>query len=288
MSELQRHFTYPSADCHFHIIDPARFPLAAGCGYQPRPDEVGTFEDFSICMADHDIRWGLAVQPSGYGYDNSALLDAVRRSGGRLKGIAVVPSSTGKDELQQMKKNGIVGLRFNLTDFDPAGMEKSGAMDLLDSVRALDWFAEIQCSAKEFIRIAPIMRRSGVRVLIDHLGKPDSRFGIDEAGFQAMLALADTGRAVVKLSGAFRESHRPFPFDDMNPFVEAVLKAFTPQNCVWGSDWPFLNIDPKPDYAKTLACLERWLPDKDQRRQVLSDTPERLFGFRQYPLDKKA
>ena len=107
-------------------------------------------------------------------------------------------------------------------------------------------------------------------------------------GCPNVMQWTDTGRAVVKLSGAFRESHRPFPFDDMNPFVEAVLKAFTPQNCVWGSDWPFLNIDPKPDYAKTLACLERWLPDKDQRRQVLSDTPERLFGFRQYPLDKKA
>ena len=279
MSELQRHFTYPSADCHFHIIDPARFPLAAGCGYQPQPDEVGTFEDFSICMADHHIRSGLAVQPSGYGYDNKALLDAVRRSGGRLKGIAVVPPSADKNELQQMKDDGIVGLRFNLTDFDPAGMEKTGAADLLESVRALDWFAEIQCSAKEFIRIAPLVRRSGVRVLIDHLGRPDPRLGTGEAGFQAMLALADTGRAVVKLSGAFRESRRPYPFDDLDPFVEAVLEAFTPQNCVWGSDWPFLNIDLKPSYRSTLNCLERWLPDQDHRRQVLWRTPERLFGL---------
>jgi len=191
----------------------------------------------------------------------------------------VVPPSAGKDELQLMKQNGILGVRFNLTDFDPAGMEKSDAMDLLESVRAMDWFAEIQCSAKEFIRIAPIVRRSGVRVLIDHLGRPDPQLGTYEAGFQAMLALADTGRAVVKLSGAFRESHRPYPFDDLDPFVEAVLKAFTPQNCVWGSDWPFLNIDPKPDYAKTLTCLKRWLPDEDHLCQVLWRTPAALFGF---------
>jgi len=50
--------------------------------------------------------------------------------------------------------------------------------------------------------------------------------------------------------------------------------------CIWGSDWPFLNIDPKPDYLQTLACLERWLPDEAQRRSVLWDTPGRLFGFR--------
>jgi predicted TIM-barrel fold metal-dependent hydrolase len=281
MSELQEYFTYPAADCHFHIIDPARFPLAARCGYQPRPDEIGTLEDFCICMADHHIHCGLAVQPSGYGYDNAALLDAVRRSGGRLKGIAVVPPTAAEDELQHMKHDGIVGVRFNLTDFDPAGMEKSGAINLLDTIRALDWFAQIQCSAKEFIRIAPLVRRSGVRVLIDHLGRPDPRHGTNEAGFRAMLALADTGRAVVKLSGAFRESHRPYPFEDLDPFVEAILEAFTPQNCVWGSDWPFLNIDLKPDYRSTLTCLERWLPEEDRRRQVLWGTPERLFGFGQ-------
>jgi predicted TIM-barrel fold metal-dependent hydrolase len=279
MNAALKHLPCPAADCHFHIIDPARFPLSAGGGYQPRPDEVGTFEDFSSCMADHHIQWGLAVQPSGYGYDNTALRDAVRRSGGRLKGIAVVTPTVSEAELQQMKHEGIVGIRFNLTDFDPAGMEKSGTIDLLDTIRTLDWFAEIQCSAKEFIRIAPVVRRSGVRVLIDHLGRPDPRLGTNEAGFQAMLALADTGRAAVKLSGAFRESHRPYPFDDLDLFVEAILEAFTPQNCVWGSDWPFLNIDLKPDYRSTMACLERWLPDEDQRCKVLWETPERLFGL---------
>jgi predicted TIM-barrel fold metal-dependent hydrolase len=267
------------ADCHFHIIDPARFPLAAGRGYQPRPDEAGTFDDFSVCMAQHNIRCGLAVQPSGYGYDNTALLDAVRRSGGRLKGIAVVPPAVDENELQELKSNGIVGVRFNLVDFDPAGLEKSGVVDLLDAVRALDWFAEIQCSAKEFIRFEPLIRRSGVRVLIDHLGRPAPHHGTDAAGFKAILALADTGRAVIKLSGAFRESARPFPFEDLDPFVEAILKAFTPANCIWGSDWPFLNTDPKPAYGETLACLNRWLPDENQRRRVLWDTPARLFGF---------
>jgi predicted TIM-barrel fold metal-dependent hydrolase len=279
-SEKKPHFTLPAADCHFHIVDPQRFPLAKGRGYQPRPDEVGTFKDFSVCMQTHDIRCGLAVQPSGYGYDNAALLNAVRCSGGRLKGIAVVPPGIGADELQKLKTDGIVGVRFNLVDFDPAGLAKNGAVDLLEAARAMDWFAEIQCSAKDFIRIEPLIRRTGVRILIDHLGRPDPQLGPEESGFKAILALADTGLAVVKLSGAFRESHRAYPFADLDPFVEAILKSYTTENCVWGSDWPFLNMDPKPDYGSTLACLERWLPDEDQRRKVLWHTPAKLFGFK--------
>jgi len=93
--------------------------------------------------------------------------------------------------------------------------------------------------------------------------------------------MADTGRAAVKLSGAFRESGQAYPFSDLDPFAEAILRAYTPQNCIWGSDWPFLNIDPKPVYRQTLTCLQRWIADEAERRKVLWDTPGRLFGFRQ-------
>jgi predicted TIM-barrel fold metal-dependent hydrolase len=35
----------------------------------------------------------------------------------------------------------------------------------------------------------------------------------------------------------------------------------------------------RPDYGAVLAMLARWLPAEDERRQVLCDTPARLFGF---------
>lgn len=230
-------------------------------------------------MQSHGISHGLAVQPSGYGYDNAALLDAIRRSEGRLKGIAVVPPGSTADDLHELKAAGVVGARFNLVDFDPASLAEHGAASLLETIRELDWFAEIQCSAADFVGIEPLMRRSGVRVLIDHLARPDPDLGTRQNGFGRILALADTGRAVIKLSGAFRESRQAYPFEDLDLFAAALLNAYTPENCIWGSDWPFLNIEPKPEYPQTLACLERWLPDESGRRKVLWDTPARLFGF---------
>ena len=55
--------------------------------------------------------------------------------------------------------------------------------------------------------------------------------------------------------------------------------AFTPQRCVWGSDWPFLRMPMRMDYGPVLANLERWIPDPGARRQVLWETPARLFGL---------
>ena len=59
----------------------------------------------------------------------------------------------------------------------------------------------------------------------------------------------------------------------------AAIAAFTLENCVWGSDWPFVRLDARVDYGPTLACLVRWLPDEADRNQVLWETPKRLFGF---------
>lgn len=91
----------PAADCHIHVIDHAHFPFSGDCGYTPCREESGTFEELSICMEKFGITHGVAVQPSGYGYDNAAMLDALAKSGGRLKGIAMVPDDISSAELSR-------------------------------------------------------------------------------------------------------------------------------------------------------------------------------------------
>ena len=74
-------------DCHAHIIDPARFPFADGPGYRPKPGEVGTVEAYEAVLDANRVDHALLVQPSGYGVDNSAILDAMQRSPGRFRAI---------------------------------------------------------------------------------------------------------------------------------------------------------------------------------------------------------
>jgi predicted TIM-barrel fold metal-dependent hydrolase len=40
-----------------------------------------------------------------------------------------------------------------------------------------------------------------------------------------------------------------------------------------------MRIPARADYGPVLGLLQRWLPDAGDRRQVLWDTPARLFGF---------
>ena len=91
-------------DSHAHIIDPARFPLSDGPGYKPTPGETATREMFAAMLDAHGVNHALLVQLSGYGYDNSTLLDAMAHYPGRFKSIAVVDPET--------RVRGLEGLRI--------------------------------------------------------------------------------------------------------------------------------------------------------------------------------
>jgi len=269
----------PIADCHAHVIDPARFPLATGGpGYRPKPDEVGTAEQYVAVLDAHGARHALLVQPSGYGVDNAAALDAMRRFPGRFKTIAMVAEDTPERELRRLGDAGVVGVRFNLVAFERDGLTRAGAPRFLARLKALGWWAQVYADDAQWPEVAPVLRASGVRVLIDHFGVRNLAGGLRQPGVQAVLALGRDGNAAVKLSAAFRSATAP-AFAEVDPYAAALLAAFGIERCIWGSDWPFIGVPRRPSYAEVLAPLARWLPDADDRARVLWHNPVRLFGF---------
>jgi predicted TIM-barrel fold metal-dependent hydrolase len=268
----------PAIDCHNHIIDPARFPFAPRGGYRPRSDEGGTREAFASVLDVHNMRHALLVQPSCYGTDNRAVLDAIAWQPWRFKGIGVLDPDASERELEKLRGQGLIGVRINLP-YDPEALTRSTAGPFLARLKAQGWFVQVHGRDADWVRVAPILRRSQVRLVVDHMGVEGVEGGLHQKGFESVLALGREMDAVVKLSAPYRMSRHPPSFDDLDPFVEAVLQSFGVTGCVWGSDWPFLNTPRRPTYEEVLTPLERWFPDKDHRRAVLWDNACRCFGF---------
>ncbi|MGA8786230.1 MAG: amidohydrolase family protein [Polaromonas sp.] len=268
----------PKIDCHNHVLDPARFPYAEGTTYRPAGQEVSPAAQLHNVMDAYGVRHSLVVGPnSGYGQDNRCLLDAIAHSQGRLKGIAVVPNDVSSSELARLKAAGVVGVAFNVTLYGVAHYADTSA--LLSQLAALDLFIQVQVEHDQLVPLAPLLERSGARILIDHCGRPTPELGLGQPGFQALLALARTRRASVKLSGYGKFSREPHPFADTQPYVRALIDAFTLDACVWGSDWPFLKATERIDYGPLLKLVESLLPDVNDRRKLFWDTPRKLFGF---------
>jgi predicted TIM-barrel fold metal-dependent hydrolase len=262
-------------DCHAHVIDPARFPFPEGPGYRPRPDEAGPCEAYLEVLDRHGVAKALLVQPSGYGYDNAATMDALARAPGRFKAIVMVAPVIGEAALAALDSAGAVGVRFNLVSHRPDALSGPAAARFLARLRELGWYAQVFADDAQWPEVEPVLRDSGVKVLVDHFGVRNVAAGTGAAGFQAVLRLGREGRAAVKLSAPFRVGD-PAALD---PYAEVLLDAFGPDGCVWGSDWPFLDMARRPDYGAAIEVLRRWLPDEGDRARVLWDNPVRLFRF---------
>lgn len=271
-------FEEPKIDCHAHVLDPVRFPYNPEVSYKPAGQEIGTVGQLLHVMDTFGVRHLLLVQPnSGYGGDNSCMLDAIARHPGMFKGVAIADLSADRAALQDLKSRGVVGIAFNPTVH---GVEYYGrAAGLMEKLADLDMFVQIQSEHDQLLTFLPWVEEIPVRTLIDHCGRPTADEGPSQPGFQALLRLARTGRAYVKLSGYAKFARKPYPFEDARPYVDAIVEAFGLDHCLWASDWPYLRATDRQDYGPLLRLVGDLFPDPRARRKLLWDTPRRLFGF---------
>ena len=271
-------FNEPKIDCHAHVLDPVHFPYGKDISYHPSGPETGTPAQLHQVMKTYGVRHALLVQPnSGYGGDNSCLLDTIARGEGRFKGIAIIDFDAGLDDLRKLKSQGVLGAAFNPTFHGSDYYKRSAA--LIEKLAQLDMFLQIQTEHDQLLQFVPWIEAMPIRVLIDHCGRPTPQAGLAQPGFQALLKLARTQRVSVKLSGYSKFSARPYPFEDCWPFVHALVDAFTLDHCLWASDWPYLRAPQRQDYGPLVELVERLFPDPVDRHTLFWTTPRRMFGF---------
>ena len=75
---------------------------------------------------------------------------------------------------------------------------------------ALDMFVNIQVEHEQLVAMMPLLANSGVRLLVDHCGRPTIDAGLDQPGFRALLEMGSTKRALRQALGARQVLARAF------------------------------------------------------------------------------
>jgi 2-pyrone-4,6-dicarboxylate lactonase len=111
------------------------------------------------------------------------------------------------------------------------------------------------------------------------MGHMPVQLGLAHPAFKALLALVREGNCWVKLSGAYRISAEPYPYEDVVPIAKALVDA-APERMVWGSDWPHPSFQgAMPIDATLLDLLASWVPEPGTREQILTTNPAELYDF---------
>jgi 2-pyrone-4,6-dicarboxylate lactonase len=271
---------FPNAcDCHAHVCGPeSRYPYIPERLYTPHDAPP---VDYRRMLDALGVARGVLVQPSIYGSDNRALLDALAQDKQRLRGVAVVPWDIHPAEVEALHAAGVRGVRANIVDLKSGkGMLPLAELKKLAArIKPFGWHVEFLMHVDEFPDLERQLGDFPVDVVFGHLGYVNASKGIDEPGFQALLSLMKSGKAWVKLTAPYRLTASAMPYPDTDKFAAALVDA-APERLVWGTDWPHVFIKTAmPQDAKLLALFEHWVPDAAMRRRILVDHPAALYGF---------
>jgi predicted TIM-barrel fold metal-dependent hydrolase len=270
-------------DSHVHVWtnDFQHYPIAKQ--YKPQDMEVKTFfvEDILRHAQPEGVsRVGL-IQVRFYGFDNSYMLEAIRRFPNVFRGTAVIDwNGTHPDEeMRALAKRGVRGFRIRTDGVPmPKFLEGEGVEKMF------------RCAAKERLVIAlllspeylPVVARKCERfpetpVVIDHMAGVGGARPFAEGDVQALCALAKYPEVKVKISAFYGEGAKRPPHDDLAPYIRRYYDAFGPHRLMWGSDSPYQLL--KETYEDSISLVRDRLSflSADDKRWMLRKTAETTF-----------
>ncbi len=266
-------------DCHAHLFGPyAAFPLAAERTYTP---EEAREEQYAALLERLGLAHGVLVHPSAYGADHRLVLAALARQP-NWRGVLVAQANSPL-ELKTLRAQGVRALRFSHRGGAAANFTGSASLDdLIAMAPALadaGLHAELWTDRQVLPGLADTLQRLPVPVVLDHMAGFDVNAGLDEPGFATLTRLLGDGRVWVKLCAYRNLLSLPAQswLQAGRKFHRALIEA-NPDQLVWGSDWPHLNVRPAPDAASLLALLEDWAGSPSVVEKILAGNPARLYA----------
>jgi 2-pyrone-4,6-dicarboxylate lactonase len=265
-----------AVDAHCHVFGPAAvFPFAATRKYTP----VDAPAEQLFWLRDHlGLSRNVIVQATCHGSDNRAMLDAIARSDGKARGVAILDPETGDDELDRLHAGGVRGVRFNFLKRLVGDAPRDSYVRIAERVAARGWHLVVYFESAELEDLAPFIASLPGTIVIDHMGRPDVAAGTGEPGFARVLALMERDdRLWIKVSCPERLTVKGPPYDDVVPFARILVERF-PDRVLWGTDWPHPNMKSHmPDEGQLVDMIPRIAPTSEAQRRLLCDNPMVLY-----------
>jgi L-fuconolactonase len=108
--------------------------------------------------------------------------------------------------------------------------------------------------------------------VLDHIAKPAIRAGELQPWAQNLADLARRPNVFCKLSGVVTEAnYATWTYDQILPYLEAALEAFTPARLMFGSDWPVCRV--AVSYVDWVHTVQRFTaPLTEAEREAIFHT----------------
>ncbi|TCV68448.1 amidohydrolase family protein [Pseudomonas fluorescens] len=264
-------------DCHAHVFS-RELELAAVRRYTP--DYDATLAQYLGHLHAHGLSHGVLVQPSFLGTDNRYLLAALRQAPEQLRGVVVVQRDVSRAELEDMARLGVVGVRLNLMGKALPDFRDAAWRGFLGHIAELDWHVELHANLVDLPGLMAHLLPWGIKLVVDHFGRPDARSGLDQPGFAQLMAAGQGGQVWMKVSGIYRlGATAPRNLEFARASLAELERSFGPERLVWGSDWPHTQHEAQVGFETVMAQLRALECSASLMHALMVQAPQALFKF---------
>jgi 2-pyrone-4,6-dicarboxylate lactonase len=273
-----------SVDAHCHVFGPgAQFPYAPQRKYTPcdaSADQLFHLRDF--LGFDRNV----VVQATCHGADNTAMVDALRRSAGRARGVATVKPSVTDDQLAELDDAGVRGVRFNFVRRLVDRVPLDDLRAVVEKIAPRGWHVIIYFEAADLPDLYDFFSSIETDVVVDHMGRPDVAKDVDGPEFGLFLRFMEENSNVwtkvtcperLSVTGPAALDGERNAYTDVVPFARRIVESF-PDRVLWGTDWPHPNLKKHmPDDGLSVDHIPHIAPTAELQHKLLVDNPMRLY-----------
>jgi predicted TIM-barrel fold metal-dependent hydrolase len=233
----------PVIDTHMHVwtLDTARYPMKPPEVNYGLPKEDGTLELYMGEMKADRIDRAVLVSPRYYGWDNRYVVDCVRRFPKLLVGHGLIDPHDPKNAAvleRDIRENGLAGMRLS-----PIYHPKDPWLNAPENYPLWQKASDLGAVFNVFIAPAQmpqledmVKRYPRVKVVVDHLGRPEILTNPPWVEDDSLLRLARYPNVWVKFSELYTASkNKVYPYRDVHPFGRMVYDKFGARRLLFGT-----------------------------------------------------
>ncbi|MDX3907080.1 MAG: amidohydrolase family protein [Pigmentiphaga sp.] len=263
-------------DCHVHLFGPvSRYPFHPGSKYR----SADALPETNIALQDTlGLAGAVVVSGAGYGPNTDHLAEVLQRFPTRFRGVALLPDDVKREHVARLDALGVRGARF--VSAGHAGALPRLSPRVAGLIAEFGWHVQFYPHGTDLLDHADALIALPNRIVLDHFACIPASGGVEQPAFQRLLALLDTGRVWVKMSGPMRCTAENYPYASVTPVARALVRH-APERLLWGSDWPHTNMQGRqmPNDGDLFDLLETWCDDAAVRQQILVNNPREIYGI---------
>jgi len=264
-----------ACETHSHVYgDQQPYPLHAGHAVPG-----GSLENYRKVCRSLGVERHVLVQAMAYATDTRWLLRAIAETGlSRARGVICPDDSLSADDLAELHRQGIRGVRF--LSGPGAAVDTPAILATARRIAPLRWSVLVQAPAVALAEAYDALACAECPVVIDHMARVPPGMDVHDDVFQALLQFLRGGGWIKISAPYYGTDDGRADFGALRARLDGLLDTAR-DRAIWGMNWPHpsLAADRKPDEAATLRSLLAIMPDAATRQALFANNPARLYGF---------